>query len=239
MSNVSLSTIKRCRKDLGWVATAPKYCQLIREQNKQKRLEWCWKCLNNDDHFEDVIFSDESTVALEKHGKLTFRRRGQPRKLKPRAKHPVKVHVWGTISSKGASAVILFTGIMNANRNTQILEAGLLPLIRQKFRRRHRFQQDNDPKHTSKFAQNYMTTKKINWWKTPPESPDLNPIENVWGTMKRYLRTKYKPKNLADLKEGIKEFWKTLTPEICNNYIAHIQKVMVKVIEENGEPSGY
>ena len=240
LKDVSLSTIKRCRKELGWVATAPRYCQLIREQNKQKRLEWCWKCVKDDDHFENVIFSDESTVALEKHGKLTFRRRNQQRKLKPRAKHPAKVHVWAAISTKGASSVVLFTGIMNANRYTKILEAGLLPLIRTKFKRcRHRFQQDNDPKHTSNFAKAFMKKKKINWWKTPPESPDLNPIENVWGSMKQYLRKEYKPQNLEDLKKGIRKFWRTMTPNVCRNYIAHIQKVMVKVIEVNGEPSGY
>jgi len=32
-----------------------------------------------------------------------------------------------------------------------------------------------------------MKRKKIKWWKTPPESPDLNPIENIWGSMKQYL----------------------------------------------------
>ena len=46
--------------------------------------------------------------------------------------------------------------------------------------------QDNDPKHTSRYA------KHINWWKTPASSPDLNPIENVWHTMKEYLRSDYK-----------------------------------------------
>ena len=35
---------------------------------------------------------------------------------------------------------------------------------------------------------------KVNWWKSPAESPDLNPIEKVWGSMKTYLRDKHKPK---------------------------------------------
>ena len=128
---------------------------------------------------------------------------------------------------------------MNAIRYTKILEAGLLPLIQEKFEGGHRFQQDNDPKHVSRFARNFFEEKGINWFKTPPESPDLNPIENVWGSMKQFLRNEYKPTNLEDLKKGIRTFWKRMTPTVCSDYIAHIQKVMVKVIEVQGEPSGY
>jgi len=129
---------------------------------------------------------------------------------------------------------------MNATRYTAILEKGLLPLIRRKFRgQRNHFQQDNDPKHTSHHAQQFFKSKKINWWRTPAESPDLNPIELVCGSMKRYLCSHYKPKDLEDLKNGIRCFWRKLTPQVCKSYIAHIQKVMVKVIEVNSEPSGY
>jgi len=73
----------------------------------------------------------------------------------------------------------------------------------------------------------------------PPESPDLNPIENVWGSMKQYLRSHYKPRNLQELKDGIENFWLTLTPEVCQRYINHLKKVIPKIVEVNGDPSGY
>ena len=57
--------------------------------------------------------------------------------------------------------------------------------------------------------------------------------------MKQFLRNEYKPTNLEDLKKGIRTFWKRMTPTVCSDYIAHIQKVMVKVIEVRGEASGY
>ena len=34
---------------------------------------------------------------------------------------------------------------------------------------------------------NYLQTNGITWWKTPPESPDLNPIENVQGSLRTFL----------------------------------------------------
>ena len=122
---------------------------------------------------------------------------------------------------------------------TDILDIGLVRFISEKYPDGHRFQQDNDPKHTSRFSQDYYTRKGINWWKTPASSPDLNPIENVWGSMKAYLRNEYKPKTTAELKQGIRIFWKTLTAQKCQKYIGHLQKVIPKVIEETGGPSRF
>ena len=73
---------------------------------------------------------------------------------------------------------------MDAPRYKQILEAGLLPFIDECYPDGHRLHQDNDPKHCSKLIDDFFTEKGIMWWRTPPESPDLNPIENIWGSLK-------------------------------------------------------
>lgn len=207
--------------------------------NKKKRLIWCREQLRANEEFNDVIFTDESTIQLEHHSRLCFRQQRQPRALKQRAKHPIKVHIWGGISKRGATHVIIFSGIINAESLAQVLEVGLLPFIRDRFPAGHRLQQDNDPKHASYYIEDFFDEHNVNWWPTPPESPDLNPIENVWGSLKQYLRNVYKPKNLDELKEGIQQFWVTLTPEVCTRYIQHLTKVIPKVIEEEGGPSGY
>ena len=103
----------------------------------------------------------------------------------------------------------------------------------------YRFQQDNDPKHTSRLVRAFLEEHNVNWWRTPAESPDLNPIENIWGSLKYFLRNHCKPTNLDSLLNGITEFWRTLTPEICTKYISHLCKVIPKVIAVNGEASGY
>ena len=98
---------------------------------------------------------------------------------------------------------------------------------------------DNDPKHRSSYIQDYFDNHNINWWPTPPESPDLNPIENLWGTLKQYLRSTHKPKSLQELKQGVLNFWQTLTPAVCRKYINHLHKVIPKVLQVDGNPSGY
>lgn len=128
---------------------------------------------------------------------------------------------------------------MDAKRYEKILDRSLVPFIESCFQEGHRFQQDNDPKHCSKHIERYFINKEINWWRIPAESPDLNPIELVWGSLKQYLRGTYKPKNLTELKEGIAQFWQSLTPEVCQHYINHLKKVVPKVIEEGEGPSGY
>lgn len=237
----SRSKVKRLRRAIGWTITRNRYCQLIREANHAKRLEWCLKCLETGETFDNVVFTDESSIEMESHGPLTFRKEGQQGRLRPaKPKHPFKVHVWAGISKRGQSGITIFGGIMEAEFYCdQILKKALKPFLDQRFPDGHRFQQDNDPKHTSKKARAAMDELGINWWKTPPESPDLNPIENVWHQLKGYLRTEVKPMVKDELINGIQKFWtEKLTLTQCVTYINHLHMVIPLVIANNGGPSG-
>ena len=87
---------------------------LSSQLNKRKRLIWSKEQLRVKEDFKNLIFADECSVQLEQHSRICFRKRLQTRKLKQLAKHPVKIHIWGRISTRGATRVIMFSGIMNA-----------------------------------------------------------------------------------------------------------------------------
>ena len=63
---LSKSTILRTRRSLGWTYRGSSYCQLIREANKSKRLQWAMEYREEaaGDGFKDVLWTDESTVQL-------------------------------------------------------------------------------------------------------------------------------------------------------------------------------
>ena len=59
-----MSTARRVIDFAGFLATKPKYCQLIGEPNKEARVEFCKALIDIDEQFEDVVFTDESFIQL-------------------------------------------------------------------------------------------------------------------------------------------------------------------------------
>jgi len=82
----------------------------------------------------------------------------------------------------------MFTGIMDADCLGAVYEAGSLPFIEERFPDGHRLYENNDFKHSSKHIEDFIEENNVNWGYSSSKSPDLNPIELVWGSMKQFLR---------------------------------------------------
>ena len=97
---------------------------------------------------------------------------------------------------------------------------------------------DNDPKHRYNPVFDYMEENNINWFRTPAESPDMNPIEAAWNGMKSKVG-KHNPTTVEDLKTAIADAWEThLTVHMCNKYISRNYKALTKVVEVEGGYTG-
>ena len=71
------------------------------------------------------------------------------------------------------------------------------------------------------------------------ESPDLNPIENLWHKLKEFIRREIKPRKKEELLDGILRFWQTVDVAKFRKYINHLCKVIPRSIELNGDATGY
>ena len=238
---VSSPSIRRyLRTSLQWVVVRTRFGPMISDNNKRKRIDFVKMCLDTDDDFSNVIWTDESSVQLRRHSQTMRVKIQKERPLKPQAKHAVKVHVWAGISMRGATKICIFDQVMDAPLYIGILREFLLPFIEKKFHGcEYRFMQDNDPKHTSRKAREFYEVEGINWWPTPASSADINPIERVWRELKFFIARHVKPLTKKELVAGICLFWKTrMTPQKCIRYIAHTHDVLPKIIEEEGEFTG-
>ena len=92
--------------------------------------------------------------------------------------------------------------------------------------------------NTSKAAKKYLSDHRVNVMECLSNSPDLNPIENLWSIIKRCVE-KRKPKNLQELDTFLHKEWHNIHTEIITNFFRSIKSRLNAVIESNGERIDY
>jgi DDE superfamily endonuclease len=186
--------------------------------------------------WEKCIFTDESTFYLNESKGASWCYENQ-KKIEQKVTYPKKLNVWGCFSANGFGKLYFFEEILDSNLMIKIYKEELIPSINMLFGNNSYeciVVEDNDPKHKSKISREFKDQNSINIMPWPANSPDLNPIENVWGLLKLKIRSK-QPKSLMSLKRIIKEEWNAFENTYCENLISSMKNRIISCIASEGD----
>jgi len=216
----------------------------ISEQNQQSRLAFAKEYKDKPVQFwRSVLWSDESQFVLRFQGRERVWRlpneRYAPYCLHGTVKHDKKINVWGCFAAHGVGKLYRVNGNLEQNQFHSILVHQMIPSARALFPDGNFvFQQDNDPKHTATKNQEYLKNKNIQVLNWPSQSPDLNPIENLWSCMDREMKNR-NPQNEDQLFAIVKERWESLTTDLLTSLVESMPRRCAAVIQSKGMPTKY
>lgn len=215
-------------------------------RNRQIRLKFAKEHQNKDaSWWEDVIFADESKYNLfGSDGRVMVWRKANE-ELKSRNTNPTVKHggghvmVWGCISAKGVGNLVFIDGIMNKESYLNILKENLRQSAeRMGILQTFKFYQDNDPKHKAHIVREWLPYNCPKVIQTPPQSPDLNPIENLWDELDRRVREN-PVSSVSALKARLQEEWSKIGTDYTQKIIRNMPQRLNGVITNQGYPTKY
>ncbi len=159
--------------------------------------------------------------------------------LKSSVKFRQSVMIWAAMSSAGVGPLCFLKSTVNAAIYQEILEHFMHPSADKLYGDADFiFQQDLAPAHTAKGTKSWFNDHGVTVLGWPANSPDLNPIENLWGIVKRKMRDT-RPNNADDLKAAIKETWASIPPQQCHKLIPSMPRRIEAVIKAKRAPTKY
>ena len=242
----SLSTIKRRLRGFHLKGRRPATMMFLTESAKERRLQFCRD--NKDLDWTRVMFTDEVKIETSAHGMNWVRRpancRYEERYIKEvNRQGRCRLMVWGAITHDEMLNLVVIDGRLNKQKYiSTILEPMVLP-----YRNRHPnmiFQQDNAPSHTANVVKEWIQTNNIEVPQWPPQSPDLNIIENLWNILKDEIGplNHIGPNDTQQLIQLVNATWeriKTEKPRLLRTLYADVKRRITECIKRKGGHIGH
>jgi transposase len=232
---VSRSTVGRMMADMGLRYGKPQMVPQLTDTHKKKRVEWCKE--HKKMELDGVFFTDETYIEVggAKNG-VWFKRGNRPKVGK--SKFPTKLMFWGAISCHAKSPLFAIDGAMNSERYISLLRDEFFKWMLENGIELTAFQKDNASCHTSRRSKQFFVDQGIQVLEWPANSPDLNPIENIWGILKECVR-KRSPKTKEELQQVAIEEWAAIPQKVVAKTIKSFPKRCDQVVKRGGEKCDY
>lgn len=236
-AGVSTTSVRRAAKKLGLTAKRTQRKPMKPEGCKAKRLRFM-KAMRNFD-FKKGVFADEATFHCHappnpRHDYTWVESKAEA-PCEPTVAHGAKLHAYGAIWYDGKTSIAVFKENMTSAVMIEKLKKYLLPATRGLVD--WTYFHDNGPTHKAKATQAFLEEKKVKVCKPdvwPANSPDLNPIENVWSKMKDVVH-RIGPQTTDELETAIKKAWREVaTDELRHNLIDSMPRRLTAVHKANG-----
>ena len=141
------------------------------------------------------------------------------------------------MSAEGDGELYFIEGNMNSNMYCEILQQSMIPPTPE-LDSRTVFQHDNDPKHTSMTTISLLKRLKVKVTGWPSISPDLNPIEHLWGIIQRKVKVA-KVLNICQLRDVVMEERRSIPVATCEALVNSMRRRVKAVLDNDGGHTKY
>lgn len=242
--NVCRRTILNVIHDSGFMSYATMDRKpRLNDSHKLARMEFAKKYMTWDQEWISVIFSDEKKFNLDgPDGKKCYWHdlRKEKSIFSRRNFGGGTLMGWGAFCFNGVLPLMKITSRMNSEDYQKTLIAGLLPNATLLAGDNWKFQQDNASIHVSNATKSFLSSNEVDIITWPACSPDLNPIENLWGHIVRQVyKNNRQYKSVDELWNSVQDSWFSIEPEYLQNLINSMKSRIFAVIKLNGTQTHY